>query len=433
MLRKLFVLVVMSVCMTVNAQSSQPIYVVYVNEQAGLSIVSYNDGVFGAPQPFVEPGALAPVEYRLQPSADKIAVFRRWESNADLTVWGVPSGDLLLQRDLVAPDFPAPPPVATGDRQAEMWRAIGEMSWSPDGNQLAFVSAGDGQAAAVYLADFPSANVRAISSPQGANGLLEWSPGGQWLVMSDLETFAGEAGFLSTGVYAWHQSGDLTYLEMPAAYPNDVLRVGWRDGETLVLSPRSFIAGARGLYGWHIPSGTVTSYLPETLEITVPVYAAVSDTAAFVLPDLGMSVPLRSGLYLLPMETGEPQLVVEGSFFRLWLAHGRYFQIADGLLIDAVTLEETVLLGGDIATFVSPAATVEVAYFSDSLRISSLVDSGGTVSLQIEDMLPPDWLPNGTVFVTQAGANLVAVDVIQASVTELGAINGPWAIVGETR
>lgn len=430
MLKKLILLFVVCMVSGAIAQGTAPDYIIYVNAQSGLSMVTFADGLASPPQVFMDAGDTPPGEYRLEAAPDKIAVFRRWESTAELSVWSVPDGHLLLQQDLVSPDFPSPPPTETGNPQAEIWRAIGEMAWSPDGNQLAFVSASDG-AATVYLADFPSGTVSAISTAQGANSLLTWSPDGQWLIFSDLETLAGEAGFLSLGIYAWHQTGDIKRLELPSAYPNDVFRVGWRDGETVLIAPRSFIAGARGLYGWHIPSGMVTTYLPDTLEMTVPVYAA--DTIAFAVPDIGTNNQLAAGFYLLPLSTGEPQLVFEGNFFIVWLAHDRYFQIGGGLLIDAMTLEETVLLGGDIATFVSPAATFQVAYSTDGLRISSLVDNGGTVFVPVTDALPPDWLPDGTHFVTQSGSDLIMVNVIAASVRVLDSITGPWAIVGETR
>lgn len=422
--------------------------IVYVNDRAGLSIITTENDTFSAPQDFWMPstprfnhiltaspigGQIAVISHNFADASPYIA---------ELHIFNVPNGEIILTQNLLPADFPSQLPVALGDPMAELVQAIGGMAWSPDGSFLAFVSGHNSPSADLYLSDMENGQIRTLESEAGAAGLLSWSPDSQWLVYSDLQTFGGEAGFLSNGIFALgvaeENMGQSVRLDLPAAYPNDVIRVGWRDADTILLSSNSFIAGARGLYSWHIPSNTVQTHLPETLELSVPVYGAFVDMAAFIVPDLGENIPLTAGFYLAPLAADEPILVYEGEFYNVQQVNASYFQLigAPGqLLLNANSLEEIILISGEDGTFVSPTIEYVVAYFPTEIQIMRQ-DGSLLGTVNVEGALRPDWSPTGMQFFTfgftENGAGLLAVNVENQSVQLLDssiALNGPWSIV----
>lgn len=419
--------------------------IIYANTQGGLSIITIENGEFSTPRLLMPATNPASSEYRLvaAPSGGYIAVFRRYDVTADLSILTLPEGTSVFSQHLLPENFQLPASAEVGDTATELWHALGTMAWSPDSTRLAFVSGQAGDTADLRVVSVPAGEMQALEAEPGAAALPEWSPTGKWLVYSDLQTFGGEAGFLSQGIFALgmvaENSGQVIRLELPAAYPNDGIRVGWRDAETMLFAPRSFIAGARGLYSWHIPTNNVQSHLPETLEMSVPVYAPVGDIAAFIVRDLGANNPLAAGFYLSRLGIDAPIQIFEGEFFQVRLVNNAYFQLAGRngeLLLNAVSLEETVLPAGDIATYLSPDAVYVVAYFADVMRISQVAGTQ-SIDLPVREALIPDWLPGGGIFVTygidSSGAGLLAVNVVNGSVTLLdteAAENGLRVIVG---
>lgn len=423
--------------------------IVYINDRGGLSIITTENDTFSSPRDFWTPDSPQLIHI-LSPSpvGGQIAVISHNFANAsppyiaELHVFDVPSGEIILTQNLLPPDFPLQIPTSLGDPMVELAKAIGEMKWSPDGRFLAFVSGHNDTSADLYLVDTSNGQIRSLESEAGAAGLLSWSPDGQWLVYSDLQTFGGEAGYLSNGIFALgiveENTGQIVRLDLPAAYPNDVIRVGWRDAETILLSSNSFIAGARGLYSWHIPTNSLQTHLSETLELSIPVYGAFVDMAAFIVPDLGENIPLTAGFYLAPLTADEPILVYEGEFSSVQQVDASNFQLigAPGqLLLNANSLEETILISGEGGTFVSPTIDYVVAYFPTEIQI---MQQDGTIlgTVAVEGALPPDWSPTGTQFFTFGfttnGAGLLMIDVEDQSVQLLDstiAVNGPWAIV----
>lgn len=426
--------------------------VVYVNDRYGLSIIMSENDTFSTPQDFWMPTSPSPTtNYILAASSSggQLAVIThnlRGEAPyiAELHILNVPSGEIRLTQTLLPADFPTQIPAELGNPHTEMIQAIGEMAWSPDGTRLAFISGHNGTSADVYIFEASSNQIRALEPEAGAAGLLSWSPDSKWLVYSDLQTFGGEAGYLSNGIFALGVADDnseqVIRLDFAIAYPNDVIRVGWRDAETILLSSHSFIAGARGLYSWHIPSNTVSNHLPETLELSVPVYGAFADIAAFIVPDLGENIPLTAGFYLAPLTADEPILVYEGEFYSVQQVNASYFKLIGTpgeLLLNANSLEETILISGDEGTFVSPTTEYVVAYFPTYIQI---MRQDGTIlgTLSVEGALPPDWSSDGTQFFTfgftENGAGLLLIDVENQSVQLLDstiALNGPWVIVSQ--
>ncbi|NDJ84373.1 MAG: hypothetical protein GYB66_00665 [Chloroflexi bacterium] len=426
-----------------------PAEIIYTDNAGGLSRIAFDGQNFSAPVPFYVTNS-PPASYLLWPAPDgaHIAVVQRnYEGttgifSARLLILTIPEGNEILNQPLLAADFPANVPAEPGNPNREALDAVGAVAWAPDSQRLAFVSQHNGSTADIYLADLSSGEVRNIERESGAAALLTWSPDGKWLVYSDLVTFSAEAGYLSQGIYALQFGPESiprqSKLDLAAAYPNDVHRVGWRDSETLLLAPRSFIAGAHGLYGWHLPTQTITPYLDERLETSVPVYSPASDMAAFTVPDLGANTPLAEGFYLVPLASGDPTQVFAGTFLAVRPVGETAFLISGtygDLLINSITLEEAVLTAGDIATFVSPDQRSITSYFGDSILVGQ-IDAAENHRLAVEDALPPTWVPGTSLFVTagttENDAGLMAINTATGDITQLDsnfALAGQWIVV----
>lgn len=424
-------------------QQNDGLHIVYINDQGGLSIVTRVEGVFTAPLPFASPNALPVYSLDASPDGQKIAVIYASPfadgSAVQLKVYQVPNATVLLEQNLLPDNFPTFSEPLMGDPLYEMARAVTEIEWSPDGQKLAFISGQDGVSADVHLANFPSdAPPVSLESQPGAAAFLSWSPDGTWLVYSDLETFGG-AGIVSQGIYALNltDSQNLT-LDEGSIYPQDISRVGWRGNDTFLFSPPSYTAGARGLYGWQLPNGTVTPYLPAESENTLPVYDSTTDTAVFVVPNQETSLSFEPGMYILSLVAETPNKLMDGNWYDARLVNHPHFQLigeTGEILINVLTLQQTVLPIGELGTFVSPNTQVAVTYFSDGIQLSAL-DGSNAARLPIEGALPPTWSADGTWFITygftDAGAGLLLVDVQTRVATLLdttAAIGGLWAFV----
>ncbi len=425
---------------------SNPLYIVYINDQAGLSIMAQTGGGWSAPQIFVAATDLPVYALHAAPDGQKLAIiYAQPYANGSpvmLKVYSVPDATLLFEQNLLPANLTVFNEPDLGNPLYEMARAVTTAAWSPDGQRLAFVSGQDGISANIYLVDFATnPTAIALETRSGAAAFLSWSPDGSWLVYSDLETFGG-AGYVSQGIYAVHPAdGQVLTMDEGTLYPTDVTRVGWRGNDTFLFSPPSYTAGARGLYGWHLNDGTTTAYLPEAAENTLPVYDPISDIAAFVVPPQAGNLVFEPGVYVMALASSTPIQIATGDWYDVRLVSSPYFQAVGGMgemLINGQTFQQNSLPIGELGTFITPNISGAVAYFMDGIQLSGL-DGSNPAKLPIEGALPPTWSPDGQWFITygftSSGAGLLTVDVSTQVATLLdttAAIGGLWALVYDT-
>jgi hypothetical protein len=109
----------------------------------------------------------------------------------------------------------------------------GSISWSPDGQLLAFVASIDGPSSDVYVRQMETGEVRRVSSGPTQAGHLLWSPDGSYVVHSAIgDINVGRSGSdIISGLWASPLSGDRPRLLVDgSAFP-----LGW-------LSPRYLLA-----------------------------------------------------------------------------------------------------------------------------------------------------------------------------------------------
>ncbi|MBI5927952.1 MAG: PD40 domain-containing protein [Chloroflexi bacterium] len=425
---------------------TDPLYIVYINDQAGLSLVTQSAGGWSAPQTFVTAIDLPVYSLYASPDGQKIGVMYA-QPYADgspvvLKVYSIPTGTLLFEQNLLPANMPIFSESDLGNPLYEMTRAVTTALWSPDGQKLAFVSGHDGISANLYLVDFTSVPTpTALESHSGAAAFPSWSPDGNWLVYSDLETFGG-AGYVSQGIYAIHLAdAQVVTLDDGTLYPTDVTRVGWRGTDTLLFAPPSYTAGAHGLYGWNLSNAATTAFLPDAAENTLPVYDPISDIAAFVVPQQAGNLVFEPGVYTIALASNTPIQITTGDWYDVRLIGTPYFQAvgASGeMLINGQTFQQNSLPVGALGTFITPNLSGVVVYFNDGIQLSAL-DGSNPAKLPIEGALPPTWSPDGQWFITygftNAGAGLLSVDISTQVATLLdttAAIGGLWTLVFDT-
>lgn len=145
----------------------------------------------------------------------------------------------------------------------EIGRAIGEypsLAWSPDGYQLAFISAFSGDSADVYTYDLRLDDFKHLSNEENQAFSPVWSPGGKFVAYLTVYSF-GNGGRM-VDVDGWsvrvqdRQKFDL-YTVDPKSQGDQIL--GWRGDHELVI--RSY----EETCGWF----NLRLYRPETMGVTV--------------------------------------------------------------------------------------------------------------------------------------------------------------------
>lgn len=372
----------------------------YVNTQGQLTRATVADNSLGSITVLdTNTNPEAVYYFAVSPNQRWLAVVQKDSQQARLSLYEASSGTLLFQQNLLAEG--ALPTGEAGDPATELLEAVASMVWTPDSQYLAFISAHGNPFGRPYLLAMNDLSLRGFIGDERAltAGLLAMSPEGEWLLYSLLDTFSGQSGYVSRDILAVSLQDEAETapirLDLPEAYPGDVLRVGWRDAATVLLSPRSFISGARGLYIWHIPTGEVQTFLNDLTEISPPVYAPQADVVAFFAIDLGINSPLEAGFYLMPLSTGEAIRVFEGDFQAVRLVQDLYFMLSarnGELLMNALQLEEVVLPASGFANFPGPGLDYILTYRENDVQITQ----GERIEfLPIQDALPPQWTPDG--------------------------------------
>jgi hypothetical protein len=77
------------------------------------------------------------------------------------------------------------------------------LAWSPDGQQLAFISARDGESADLYLFERSDLSVRRLSDEPSHASSLHWSPNGQYIEYISAGCFGTGAGASMAGIWAY--------------------------------------------------------------------------------------------------------------------------------------------------------------------------------------------------------------------------------------
>ena len=172
--------------------------------------------------------------------------------NPMLVVLDIENKTSILQLELTGPNIQPGMEGTHGDPAFEAFGAIqsdDSFAWSPDGTRLAFVAARDGDSADVYLFTPTDISVTRLSDEAGHAAALHWSPDGQLLQYTSVNTFGTGAGSDMEGLWIYaFQSNQAQLLEVLKSNGEDFL--AWTDSSQFWIN--SFSRTCGGAYNLRI-------------------------------------------------------------------------------------------------------------------------------------------------------------------------------------
>jgi dipeptidyl aminopeptidase/acylaminoacyl peptidase len=205
------------------------------------------------------------------------------------------------------------PFAGAGDLEAEVARmarvgACWSPSFSPDGSQLAFVSNING-APQVWSVDAAGGWPRLVTTLDDPVGGVSWSPDGEWLAFS-----LAPGGGMNQQIYLTRPNGMEVRRLTPGGTEGNWLGSWSRDGAKLALASNRENPASMDAYLFDVRSGETT------LAAKNPGIGGITDLAADGTTAVLFRMESRSSdnLFLRNLETGEEQLLTEhegpGSF-----------------------------------------------------------------------------------------------------------------------
>lgn len=187
-------------------------------------------------------------------------------------------------------------------------QSIGSLAWSPDGSQLAFVAARDGDSADVYLFNRSDNSVIRLTEEAGHASGLHWSPDGQFLQYLSIFTFGTGAGATMEALWVYEfQSNQAQRLETLESNGEDFLT--WVDNEHFLINSWGRLCG--GAYNLRIVD--VTSFEQQVIVeggFTAIAYDPENQfgmfSVAYNYDNCGSSEPMQIGLLIFGEGIGVP-------------------------------------------------------------------------------------------------------------------------------
>jgi hypothetical protein len=209
----------------------------------------------------------------------------------------------LLQLELSGPTIQSDMESTPGEPAFEAYssiQSIGSLAWSPDGTQLAFVAARDGDSADVYLFDRSDNSVTRLTEEDGHASALHWSPDGQFLQYLSVNTFGTGAGAEMEGLWVYNfQTKQAILLESLESNGEDFL--AWMDNNRFLINSWGRLCG--GAYNLRVVD--VTSFDQQVIVeegFTAVAYDPENQfgmfSVAYTYDNCGNSEPLDPGLMI---------------------------------------------------------------------------------------------------------------------------------------
>ncbi|HSM24781.1 MAG TPA: hypothetical protein VK856_07975, partial [Anaerolineaceae bacterium] len=223
--------------------------------------------------------------------------------NPMLVVLDLVNQTTLLQLELTGPII-QPGEVGThGDPSFEAFGAmqsIGSLAWSPDGTQLAFVAARDGDSTDVYLFNRSDNSVTRLTDEDGHAADLHWSPDGKLLQYLSIYNFGTGAGAEMAGLWVYDfQIKQAILLESLESNGEDF--IAWMDNNRFLITSWGRLCG--GSYNLRIVDATSYDQLVIVEEgFTAAAYDPENQfgmfSVAYNYDNCGSSEPLDPGLMI---------------------------------------------------------------------------------------------------------------------------------------
>ena len=327
---------------------------------------------------------------------------------------------------LVSPDQPpaGESEICTPAFEAARAPFIGQgLAWSPDGSQLAYISAQHGGTTEIYVYAMSDGSMRKLTDTPGQLYDLHWSPDGRYLSAFEADCFGTGAGFRMLGVWAVDLNNGKQfnpYVINPEQVEGQEF-YAWLDGQTMLVADWSSMCGMKNLRKINLIQGSETMIVPGCVGSLS--LSADYRTAAYSLADYMVTDSAQAGLYIVSLIDGSVLLHQPG----MEAAEIRYEPALDQFLVR--TWEDEALsfttfgasgnyLGtGELPIFTPNGAAWVIADMK-GVQLQTILDAGPRSLSNLQSGLA-FWGPDGSLyFFAGADAYAETLDLYRASPPE---------------
>jgi dipeptidyl aminopeptidase/acylaminoacyl peptidase len=293
------------------------------------------------------------------------------------------------------------------------------LSWSPDGQMVAFTAAFEGPSSDLYVYHLTDGRLRRLTRGFRQAATPSWSPDSQWVLVQEVSDFGGGAGWLVTNVWAVavdHPETRSLYAPPPESGGEVIL--GWTGPDTVAT------------YSWTPTGGRSVREIPLNTRWLNPILKGPFDTISFdpatrwflfTLGDPASSeAGLVPGLYRLVANGGPPEVIQVGEWQEAeWLPLPGIFAAsgAQGALIlrpDGTPDGEISYFQGEGWALPSPDGLWVAAWGDERYHLRSgirLYRPDGRMLEEVTASSTQDlaWFPDSKTFFYQTGEQIYRV------------------------
>ena len=420
--------------LTTTAQTSGNDVILVYNNLADSLVVF--DGQSGETTELMTANDTHRYEYEiaLSPTQEHIAVYTlSFEKGAisraeffaftyALDVFSLPDGQNLLSHDLLPTDYvfrTIEDPIF-GDPSHELLKAFGEMVWSHDGTQLAFVAGVEDAEANIFIFDTITEDLTEVPDETGYPNRLRWSPDNNQIAYVAVDSFLTEIGRVGTHVYLVSADGEVSQVLDLDKTTEFVWLIDWIDDSHLLWAPFDVRSGAAGLNLYDIETETNRDIIAPDQPISIPAWDRATATIAFAVPLLNRAedAPAQTGLvpgaYALADLDGTPELLVEGdNLYGVQFVVGGYLSVGNDIVWQ-LDINEQIGLSELRRPDYSPNGDYALGERTSQTFLRNLASEEEDLVAQLF-YVDGQWLDNET-FIAQVGA--------YGSVIGIGSVDG---------
>ncbi len=208
-----------------------------------------------------------------------------------------------------------------GTRAAAAFQSVireDALAWSSDSRFLAFSAAINTQTSDLYVVDTVNDRIVRVNGHFSQSASPFWSPGGNWLISQELSEFDAQTGWRAdfvTAVLAPTFAQQKTLYLAPANSHEEIF-IGWINAQNFI-SISNTDQGPQIIRQINVENNRVVVLFSG--QFRQAAVDPVNRALAFVLTyDQGISQNMDGGIYLLPSDASNFQLVRAGAWHDLW-------------------------------------------------------------------------------------------------------------------
>jgi hypothetical protein len=265
----------------------------------------------------------------------------------------LPGGELQAVTPLASAAAEAGLEAGPGSPAFEALRAVAELpnlAWSPNGQQLAFMSVYEGPSSDLYVYSLQDGQITRLTDGPSQGFRPSWSPDGKYVVHAGAESFGTGAGYSMAGMWA-ARADDSGVKSLYTPNSGDEVVIGWSAPDTFVVYSWSADCGKRTLRTFNVESSQVgvlwEGYFNEVAldPASGSVLLAVDKLVASCNPDG------QAGVFLItPGERAARRVAGFEASSLSWSPNAGVF------LLQAQEVVWTVTLAGELTPLPGPAA-----------------------------------------------------------------------------